>query len=52
MHQSCEGVVVRWDMALNQKRLALFAFPRDDIRLMVGDELRLKYNGELHKFEL
>jgi regulator of nonsense transcripts 1 len=48
--QSQGGIVVRWDQGLNQKRIAWFVFPKleeGDLKLAVGDELRLKYNGEL-----
>ena len=51
-----------WDMThgrvgilykcLNQKRVAWFGLPKlesGEVRLAVGDELRLKYNGTLHK---
>lgn len=36
---------------MNKKRIAYFSFPKanDDIRLMAGDELRVRYIGELHK---
>jgi hypothetical protein len=39
--------IVRWDTALNRKRLAYFYFPKDDtdLRLMPGDELRLKHKN-------
>ncbi|BGP13779.1 hypothetical protein JCM10213_006389 [Rhodosporidiobolus nylandii] len=50
--QTQEGLVVRWDMGLNQKRIAWFNLPKlesGEVRLAVGDELRLRYNGELHK---
>lgn len=50
--QTQENLVVRWDMGLNQKRVAWFNLPKlesGEVRLAVGDELRLKYNGELHK---
>lgn len=43
---------MRWDMGLNQKRIAWFNLPKlesGEVRLAVGDELRLRYNGELHK---
>lgn len=49
--QSQEGIVVRWDIGLNQKRIAFFQFPKfeqGDFRLAMGDELRLRYRGELH----
>ncbi|GAA5978371.1 hypothetical protein JCM10908_004330 [Rhodotorula pacifica] len=50
--QTQEGLIVRWDMGLNQKRLAWFNLPKlesGEVRLAVGDELRLRYHGELHK---
>jgi len=50
--QTQDSLVVRWDMGLNQKRVAWFNLPKlesGEVRLAVGDELRLKYNGELHK---
>ncbi|CEQ39801.1 SPOSA6832_01347, partial [Sporobolomyces salmonicolor] len=50
--QTQENIVVRWDMGLNQKRTAWFNLPKlesGEVRLAVGDELRLRYNGELHK---
>jgi regulator of nonsense transcripts 1 len=37
---------------LNQKRVAWFYFRKlesGEVRLVVGDELRLRYQGELHK---
>jgi regulator of nonsense transcripts 1 len=48
--QTQEDVVVRWDMGLNQKRIAWFLLPRlelGEVKLAVGDELRLKYRGEM-----
>lgn len=39
-------------MGLNQKRIAWFNLPKlesGEVRLAVGDELRLRYHGELHK---
>lgn len=49
--QTQDNIVVRWDIGLNKKRIAYFSFPKtnDDMRLMPGDELRLRYVGELHK---
>eukprot|EP01116_Phalansterium_solitarium_P018155 TRINITY_DN470_c1_g1_i1.p1 TRINITY_DN470_c1_g1~~TRINITY_DN470_c1_g1_i1.p1 ORF type:complete len:1056 (-),score=297.03 TRINITY_DN470_c1_g1_i1:420-3587(-) len=43
-----DGVTVRWDMGLNKKRVAHFLFPKADneLRLVPGDELRLRYNGD------
>eukprot|EP00842_Homolaphlyctis_polyrhiza_P005252 jgi/Hompol1/5728/HPOL_004656-RA len=49
--QTQEDVVVRWDTALNRSRIAYFILPKlelGEIRLAVGDELVLKYSGELH----
>lgn len=49
--QTQEDVIVRWDMGLNLKRLACFHLAKlemGDIRLAPGDELMLKYSGELH----
>jgi regulator of nonsense transcripts 1 len=46
--QTQDGVTVRWDMGLNKKRIAWFTFPRVDteLRLVPGDELRLRYAGD------
>ncbi|KAJ7600157.1 RNA helicase-domain-containing protein [Mycena floridula] len=41
-----------WDLGLNQKRVAWFGIPKlesGEVRLAVGDELGLRYSGELHK---
>ncbi len=49
--QTQSDVVVRWDVGLNLKRIAYFVLPKfelGDIRLAQGDELLLKYSGELH----
>lgn len=48
--QSQDGLVVRWDLGLNNKHLASFVLPKlelGDVKLAVGDEMRLKYAGEL-----
>eukprot|EP00380_Ascogregarina_taiwanensis_P026964 284815413_6 len=50
--QRQESVVVRWDIGLNKKRLAYFVFTKEanESRLVIGDELRLKYvydNGDV-----
>jgi regulator of nonsense transcripts 1 len=48
--QSQDGLVVRWDMALNNKHTASFVLPKlelGDVKLAVGDEMRLRYTGEL-----
>lgn len=45
-------MVVRWDIGLNQKRVAWFVLPKlesGEVRLAVGDELRLRYCGEMRK---
>jgi regulator of nonsense transcripts 1 len=50
--QTCDDIVVRWDIGLNQKRIAWFYFPKlemGEVKLAVGDELRLRYRGELHE---
>ncbi|TPX55251.1 hypothetical protein PhCBS80983_g05470 [Powellomyces hirtus] len=50
--QTQDEVVVRWDQGLNKKRLACFVLPKlelGDVRLAVGDELLLRYKGELIK---
>ncbi|KAI0546037.1 P-loop containing nucleoside triphosphate hydrolase protein [Xylaria curta] len=48
--QSEDGLIVRWDVGLNNKHVASFTFPKlesGDVKLAVGDEMRLKYKGEL-----
>ncbi|KAI8376540.1 RNA helicase-domain-containing protein [Radiomyces spectabilis] len=50
--QTCDDIVVRWDVGLNQKNVAWFYFPKlemGEVKLAVGDELRLRYRGELHE---
>ncbi|KAK2466665.1 hypothetical protein APHAL10511_000923 [Amanita phalloides] len=50
--QTQTDITVRWDIGLNQKRVAWFGLPKlesGEVRLAVGDELRLRYSGELHK---
>ncbi|KAJ3147016.1 hypothetical protein HDU89_005824 [Geranomyces variabilis] len=50
--QTQDEVVVRWDQGLNKKYLACFVLPKlelGDVRLAVGDELLLRYKGELIK---
>ncbi|GAB2296615.1 Regulator of nonsense transcripts 1-like protein [Dionaea muscipula] len=46
--QSKDNLTVRWDIGLNKKRIAYFVFPKEDneLRLVPGDELRLKYSGD------
>jgi regulator of nonsense transcripts 1 len=46
--QTETDIQVRWDMGLNQRRLAWFSMPKlesGELRLAVGDELRLKWTG-------
>jgi regulator of nonsense transcripts 1 len=45
--QTQSGVTVRWDLSSNQTRLAHLPFPKADteLRLVPGDELRLRYPG-------
>ena len=46
--QTENDITIRWDMGLNQKRLAWFTMPKlesGEVRLAVGDELRLKFAG-------
>ncbi|KAL1297280.1 hypothetical protein AAFC00_004835 [Neodothiora populina] len=48
--QSQDGLIVRWDYGLNNKHLASFVLPKlelGDVKLAVGDEMRLRYTGEL-----
>ena len=48
--QSQDGLVVRWDVGLNNKDTASFILPKlelGDVKLAVGDEMRIRYNGEL-----
>mmetsp|Transcript_18544 Transcript_18544/g.43511 ORF Transcript_18544/g.43511 Transcript_18544/m.43511 type:complete len:1145 (-) Transcript_18544:185-3619(-) len=45
--QTKDDLTVHWDIGLNKKRVAYFMFPKEDneLRLVAGDELRLRYNG-------
>jgi regulator of nonsense transcripts 1 len=50
--QTQTDITVRWDLGLNQKRVAWFGLPKlesGEVRLAAGDELRLRYTGEMHK---
>ncbi|KZC14447.1 Regulator of nonsense transcripts 1 like protein [Dufourea novaeangliae] len=49
--QTQENIEVRWDVGLNKKTIAYFMLAKTDgdMKLMHGDELRLRYLGELHK---
>lgn len=42
---------MRWDVGLNKKTIAYFTLAKTDgdMKLMHGDELRLRYIGEMHK---
>lgn len=46
--QTESDISIRWDIGLNQKRIAWFSMPKlesGEVRLAVGDELRLKFLG-------
>ena len=48
--QSQDNLIVRWDFGLNNKHLASFVLPKlelGDVKLAVGDEMRIRYTGEL-----
>ena len=48
--QSQDNLIVRWDFGLNNKHLASFTLPKlelGDVKLAVGDEMRIRYTGEL-----
>lgn len=48
--QGEENLVVSWSVGLNSKHMASFNLPKiesGDVKLAVGDEMRLKYKGEL-----
>jgi regulator of nonsense transcripts 1 len=49
--QTQDNIVARWDVGLNKKRIAYFHFPKanEEMKLMHGDELRLRYLGDMHK---
>jgi len=50
--QTYENIDVRWDVGLNKRIIAYFVLPLgtdSDLRLMQGDELKLKYIGDLHR---
>lgn len=49
--QTQENIEIRWDTGLNKKTIAYFTLAKNDgdMKLMHGDELRLRYTGELHK---
>ena len=47
--QSQDNIVIRWDRGLNKRWIAYFSLPKQDgeMRIMQGDELRLRYCGQL-----
>ncbi|KAK9474352.1 P-loop containing nucleoside triphosphate hydrolase protein [Dipodascopsis tothii] len=48
--QSQDHLAVRWDIGLNNKPLASFMLPKmdmGDVKLAVGDEMRLRYVGDM-----
>uniref|UniRef100_A0A8C5I3L0 ATP-dependent helicase RENT1 n=1 Tax=Gouania willdenowi TaxID=441366 RepID=A0A8C5I3L0_GOUWI len=58
--QTQDNITVRWDLGLNKKRIAYFTLPKTDsggnflsftssqyMRLMQGDEISLRYKGDL-----
>lgn len=48
--QTQHNLVVRWDQGLNMKKIAWCTLPgleSGEVRLAVGDELKLRYDGEL-----
>ena len=50
--QTQTDIIIRWDIGLNQKRIAWFVLPKlesGEVRLAVGDELRLRYCGDTHR---
>lgn len=50
--QTQNDIIVRWDIGLNQKRIAYFTLPKlesGEVKLAVGDELKMKYGGDLPK---
>jgi regulator of nonsense transcripts 1 len=51
--QSQDDIIVHWTVGMNTKLIASFKMPRldwGDLRLAPGDELLLRYAGELHAF--
>lgn len=50
--QKHESVDVRWDVGLNKRTTAYFALPAmgdSDLRLMPGDELKIRHNSEKYR---
>ncbi|XP_022108204.1 regulator of nonsense transcripts 1-like [Acanthaster planci] len=49
-NQNQSNISVRWDIGLNRKTRAFFNFPKkEDLKLMQGDELRVRYLGDLQE---
>eukprot|EP00164_Ancoracysta_twista_P012521 GFYU01019681.1.p1 GENE.GFYU01019681.1~~GFYU01019681.1.p1 ORF type:complete len:1021 (+),score=253.32 GFYU01019681.1:29-3091(+) len=46
--QTCDSVTIRWDIALNKKRVAYFVIPKADneLRITAGDEMCLRHPGD------
>lgn len=49
--QTQDGIIVRWMIGLNKKKIAYFQFTKanEEMKLMHGDELRLRYLGDEYK---
>eukprot|EP01025_Chloroclados_australasicus_P031642 TRINITY_DN3197_c1_g1_i1.p1 TRINITY_DN3197_c1_g1~~TRINITY_DN3197_c1_g1_i1.p1 ORF type:complete len:1086 (-),score=127.84 TRINITY_DN3197_c1_g1_i1:961-3822(-) len=49
--QARDNVTIEWHEGLNKRHIAIFIFPREDneLRLVTGDELRLKHPNPLGK---
>ncbi|KAJ1940485.1 ATP-dependent RNA helicase, partial [Linderina pennispora] len=50
--QTEDGIAVRWDTGLNRRKLAYFQLPKyelGEVRIAIGDELRLSYSGALFR---
>ncbi|XP_065222848.1 regulator of nonsense transcripts 1-like [Planococcus citri] len=49
--QTHDNITVRWEILLNKKVVAKFNLPESDgaTKIMLGDELRLRYTGELSR---
>ena len=46
--QTKDGIKVRWENGHHKRKMAYFIFPKEDneLRLVPGDELRLRYSGD------
>lgn len=50
--QAHQNIDIRWDVGLNKRIIAYFVLPTggdSDLRLMQGDELKIRYTGTLRK---